>query len=102
MYSEVVSAVQAVPGVAYVDLDVLDAASWEDVLAFLGQEQATNLIDFLAERRGSRGEAQGEQPRKRILVHLAHPDAEQSDGTAPAQLAFLSPEVPDTLILKEI
>lgn len=100
-YSEVVSAVQAVPGVAYVDLDVLDAASWEDVLAFLGQEQATNLIDFLAERRRSRGEAQGEQPRKRIPVHLARPDAEQSGGTAPAQLAFLSPEVPDTLILKE-
>jgi len=88
------SVIQAVPGVAYVDLDTLDAASEADMQAFLAPDQKSNLIDFLAKKSGE------EQPRKRIPAHLARQDSGR--GIAPAQLAILTPEVPDTLILKEM
>jgi len=104
LYAEVVSTIQAVKGVDYVDLDVLDAASRDDTLAFLAQNKQPDLLAFLASERKKRsGLQEGQpQPRKRIPVHLARLDAKRADGIAPAQLAFLSPDVPDTLILKEI
>jgi len=102
LYAEVIACIQAVPGVAYVDLDTLDAASEQDVLAFLAQDQNKDLIAFLKSQRESRGEPGEVQPRKRVVVHLAHSDGRDGRAIAPAQLAFLSPEVPDTLILKEI
>jgi hypothetical protein len=85
--SQVISTIQAVEGVAYVDLDVLDAVSEDADLSDL-----TNLANTLA-------------LNDRIPVHLARLDP---DVTAlprpilPAQLAYLSPEIPDTLILTEL
>jgi hypothetical protein len=100
-YSEVVSVIQAVPGVAYVDLDTLDAASQDDVLAFLAQTEYPDLIAFLKSEREKQTKVSEEQPRKRIPAHLARPDVNRPDGIAPAQLVFASSKVPDTLILKE-
>lgn len=85
--SQVISVIQAVPGVAYVDLDVLDSVG-EDA-------DLTDLEDISA----------GLTLNDRIRVNLARVDP---DSTAlprpilPARLAYLSPEIPDTLILTEL
>jgi len=77
--SEAYRAIQGVPGVDYVDVDVFTARDSEDIL------KATDLED---------------QPKKRLRASLAKADG---DGTIhPAQLLYLSPEVADTLILKEL
>ncbi|HTG33542.1 MAG TPA: putative baseplate assembly protein [Thermoanaerobaculia bacterium] len=77
--SEAYRAIQSVPGVDYVDVDVFTTRDPEDLL------KETNLED---------------QPKKRLHASLAKAD---DDGmTHPAQLLYLSPEVADTLILKEL
>jgi hypothetical protein len=77
--SEAYRAIQGVPGVDYVDVDVFTTRDPEDLLA------ETDLED---------------QPRKRLRASLATID---DDGTIhPAQLLYLSAEVADTLILKEL
>ncbi|MFL6193738.1 MAG: putative baseplate assembly protein [Thermoanaerobaculia bacterium] len=77
--SEAYRAIQGVPGVDYVDVDVFTARDPEDIL------EAADLSD---------------QPKKRLRAFLAKAG---DDGTIhPAQLLYLSPEVADTLILKEL
>jgi hypothetical protein len=93
-YSEVVSAIQAVEGVAYADLDVLDAVDEERLKNFLeiNGEQADKetLIDRL-----------NLILKPRLNPDLAHRDP-QTGHIVPAQLAYLDPSVPDTLILTEL
>jgi predicted phage baseplate assembly protein len=105
--SEVISAVQRVPGVIYVDVDLLQTIGESDIadpdrLADKLEELATGDPDTV--------------PPPRIQVALArHDDRGQmsKDGVGPqssvlgpsilpAQLAYLSPDVPDTLLLREI
>jgi hypothetical protein len=77
--SEAYRAIQGVPGVDYVDVDVFTTRDPEDLL------KETDLEG---------------QPKKRLRASLATID---DDGTIhPAQLLYLSPEVADTLILKEL
>lgn len=83
--SEVLAAIQGVPGVAYADLDLLGAVGWDELKA------GTPL--------NSPGLAQS------ISVQLAHITKNPVQGEArirPAELAFLTPDVSDTLILQEI
>jgi predicted phage baseplate assembly protein len=77
--SEVLSVIQAVPGVAFVDLDTLDVV----------QPPLTNI-------------APGRKDR--IRVRLAQPPPSQPPGQPilPAQLAILQPDVPDTVLLSEL
>jgi predicted phage baseplate assembly protein len=85
--SQVISTIQAVPGVAYVDLDVLDSVYEDADLSDL-----ENLAKTLA-------------LSDRIPVHLARLDPDAATlprPILPAQLAYLSPEIPDTLILSEL
>lgn len=101
---EVVAAIQSVRGVAFVDLDVLDVVSEEDVLAFLSlpedQRQSLNFLEFLGQRRQSLGgAAAGGALRPRIPVRLAEV---QGRDVFPAELAVLRPDVPDTLFLQEV
>jgi predicted phage baseplate assembly protein len=85
--SEVISTIQSVPGVAYVDVDALEATTAGS------EEELKELSQRLAE-------AGQNPPNSRIVTDFARYGA---DGKIePAQLAFLLPEVPDTLILKEI
>ena len=93
--SEVISTIQQVPGVDYVDVDILDSVSETeaqnpDILKTKLQELATLGI---TRRNG--------QPKQRIPVNLAVFDS-TTNPLFPAQLAILSPQVPDTLILKEL
>lgn len=84
--SEALSVIQAQAGVAYVDLDVFDAvdeSASAETLATLG---ALEL-------------------KPRVTVDKAKIDKQQVDPSRrilPAQLAYLSPAVPDTLILTEL
>ena len=88
LLSEAVAAAQGVEGVLYVDFDIFDdlaeGASVEELLSV------------------------GEDLKLRARVHaqLAHVESSAAVGAGsrirPAQLALLTPLVPDTLILKEI
>jgi predicted phage baseplate assembly protein len=86
---EVISAVQAVPGVAWATVDALATVP-----------EGITPAD-LAALAGTLSQA----PPPRIPMALARPqpDSKEPPRTLlPAQLAVLSPRVPDTLILKEI
>jgi hypothetical protein len=73
---------QSVEGVSYVNVTVFDAVS-EDVTA----AQLAGLASTLA-------------PRNFVEADLAHNDPLL--GTLPAELAILTPAIPDTIILTEI
>jgi hypothetical protein len=95
LLSEVISVIQAVAGVTYVDVDILEGISETEVT------DPELLVKKLVALTGYRDEDNsGEKPKQRLPVQLARVD---EDGTIhPAQLAFLNPETPDTLILTEI
>jgi hypothetical protein len=107
---EVLSAIQAVPGVAYVDLDLLDTVSEREAAdperltiklrRLAGQPfdeferfETPALGHNLPPGRALRGVA------RRVVVQMARV---QGGGILPAQLAVLEPELPDTLILTEL
>lgn len=85
--SEVLSTIQMVKGIAYVDVDVLDAV-----------EEGIDLTR-LSGLAGTLGR------KDRIVVDMTKVDPTATDPAErirPAQLAYLSPEIPDTLILSEL
>lgn len=94
LLSEVISAMQTVAGVAYVDVDALGGVAErnED-----GTVRTPNELTGAAQDIVTAG-----KPDQRVRVNL--PELPQSsDGVIrPAQLAYLVPEVPDTLILNLI
>lgn len=104
--SEVIGAMQAVAGVAYVDVDLLAAIPEKKADAgtrrLLTPDEITKSInDLLQKRESEQGlpDTEKSQPPSRIPVGPAAVD----DGTVrPARLAILSPNVPDTLILNQI
>jgi predicted phage baseplate assembly protein len=98
--SEVINVMQAVRGVAYVDVDLLRGIP--EQIADAGQrrlltpEEITNSVSqpFRDERDNILKE-----PLSRITVNLS---GRENDTVRPAQLAFLTPEVSATLILNQI
>jgi uncharacterized phage protein gp47/JayE len=96
--SEVISVIQAVKGVAYVDVDKLDSISEAEI------ENEILLEAKLEKLKGVGG------PNKRVSARLAQPnpayatspDGAQEPAVLPAQVAYLLPKVPDTLILNQI
>ena len=101
LLSEVIATVQTVPGVAYVDVDELDAVNEAQLMEFLNQRvgSAKDLFSFL---RQQAQQDEGIRPRPRIPVQVARLDDSPVGGVAPAQLAILTPDVEITLILEEI
>jgi len=100
--SEVISTVQQVAGVAYVDVDLLDGVSETDVT---NPSALSKKLALPTDQTGTR--EQVVQPRQHIRVGLAQTAAmdparaKLTTGKSifPAQLAILLPGVPDTLIL---
>ena len=89
--SEAVSVMQRVEGVVYVDVDVFDSISETELgsqnllKAKLGQLQTT------------------EKPGPYVRAALARPQRlPPQPPILPAQIAYLSPDVPDTLLLNSI
>lgn len=111
--SEVISTIQQVPGVAYVDVDILDTVSETeaaDPTKLVAKIQA--LTQNEVSPSGIQSSATGtdkpqdeKQPKNRIPISLARvePDVKKrflpKQLIQPAQLAVLSPTVPLTLIL---
>ncbi len=89
--SEVISAIQHVPGVDYVDVDLLETVAESDT------EDANRLKQRLEEISKA---AASKQPRQHIPVALGHID--RQGIIRKAQLAFLNPALPDTLLLSAI
>jgi hypothetical protein len=102
--SEVVSIIQSVQGVAYVDVDVLrgipekipaDGENPGERRLLTPDEITARVTEPLIDE----SENTIQEPISRIRVNLA---AFEEGIIRPAQLAFLTPEVPTTLILNQI
>jgi predicted phage baseplate assembly protein len=89
LLSDAIEAIQQVPGVVYVDVDVFDSISEAELLAGFSAPAALNLT---LEDRLAIAPA-------RVVVRRT--PVERHD-IAPAQLAYLGADVPDTLILQEL
>ncbi len=92
LLSEAISTIQAVEGVDYVDVDLLDGISETDAR---DPETLAAKLEALATA----------QPRRRLTVDLARIDPGTTDPALrirPAQLAYLNPDLPDTLILTDV
>lgn len=104
--SEVLSVMQQVAGVAYVDLDVLDAITQQQLTNALQQIQADAL------KTANTGQQPTNLPDLATLLQLedlpvvpsalARLDNKHPGNILPAQLVFLTPDVQDTLILNEL
>jgi hypothetical protein len=97
LLSEVISTIQHVEGVAYVDVDTFGGIPEKKVDATSGLRRP--LLPSEIEAEITPLAQSEEQPYQRVRVDLA---GSEGDSIRPAQLAFLTPQVPDTLILKEI
>ena len=103
LLSEVISVIQHVRGVAYVDVDVLrgiperipDAKNPGQRRLLTPEEIAKQVTEPLKDQAGTIIK----EPLARITVNLADSKAGM---ILPAQLAFLTPDVPETLILNQI
>jgi predicted phage baseplate assembly protein len=91
--SEVISVIQAVKGVLYVDVDILDSIS----------ETEIKSEKLLEEKKSRWTDPNRTISSSKQYVHakLAWFDKD-NNKILPAQLAYLTPDVPDTLILKKI
>lgn len=105
--SEVFSVIQSIPGVDYVDLLLLGAVDQDTVVTALDKAsqtppdpsdpKETETEEFL--------ELLGLAGHNDVPVSLAKIDPKATNPAkriAPAQLAFLTPDLPDTLILTEL
>jgi hypothetical protein len=92
--SEVISAIQSVPGVAYVDVDALGGVGERNAE---GKLRTPNEIIEAAQ-----AVAQQVKPDQRVRVNLPEIPKALDGEIRPAQIAYLLPEVPDTLILNLI
>lgn len=82
LLADAIAAVQRITGVSYVDVDVFDLISEAQLLAGFTEQQVPTLAR-----------------RERLTLS---PARVEQRVPRPAQLAYLSPDVPDTLILQEI
>jgi len=119
--SELISTVQKVPGVDFVDVDIFDSISKTEAetitakadfpnqptLSSKLEDIAKGIYNVTSEKStvesadsANRPEKQ-KQPRPNIPVNLARIE-QGKKGIQPAQLAIFSPEIVDTLMLKEV
>jgi hypothetical protein len=113
--SQVQSVIQSVEGVAYTDIEVLDTLSQTEFKVGLQQSGTSNSNGFQTMTKTEPRESNLKEifqklqtsttiPKARLPVRDVRIDVD-NDGTQiirPAQIAYLSPEVPDSLFLTEI
>lgn len=112
LLGEVIATIQSVPGVVYVDVDLLRGIP-EKKIAANGERTLTTLDDISDIVLGPPTSTKGKgsinllndpfndslkDPQEKICVNLAG----NSSGIYPAQLAFLTPSVTSSLILNQI
>ena len=93
LLSNAIATIQGVAGVTYVDVNVFDTISEAQLLEGFGAPAAVSLV--------LRDRIPIESARLASTTSLSQAHSAQ-DSIAPAQLAYLAPEVPDTLILQEL
>lgn len=89
LLSEVITAIQSIEGVDYVEVDVFDSIP----------EAISAMPGALEEKLKTLADAAGQAPAPRISIKMARTEG---GVIKPAQIAYLTPVVPDTLILKEL
>jgi hypothetical protein len=100
--SEVIAAIQGVRGVEYVDLDVLtsiDAATLQKLIDLIASKPSAENTDL--KLLAALGLDIAATP-KRVVVELARANPQNTSKILPAQLATLSRDVPQTLVLTEL
>lgn len=97
LLSEVMSVMQAVRGVAYVDVDAFGGIPEKKLDQ--GQRRLLTPAEIGNEVQKLVTQSMAEGPTHRVRVNLA---GSANGSLQPAQLAFLTPEVPETLILNQI
>ncbi len=95
--SEVISTIQAVAGVAYVDVDTLGRVP--EKKSDHGQRRLLTPDEIAAEVQRQIDASQTAGPARRVIAHLA---GAETNPLSPAQLAYLTPDVAATLILNQI
>lgn len=103
---EVIGTIQGVDGVDLVDVDLLDGVSESDaqspeVLA----DKLARLAALSSPPAPGASDCRPVQPKPRVGVELARIDpaaADPSKRIRPAQMAYLTPDLPDTLVLVEV
>jgi hypothetical protein len=88
LMSEAMKTIQNIAGVTYADIDLFESVS----------ETEANDADGLKDKLDSLATSEG-RTKSRIVVKAAEATA---DGIRPSQIAFLTPKIPDTLILEEL
>jgi hypothetical protein len=101
--SEVIAAIQAVPGVAYVDLDCLSILS-EKIIEDELVQATLNTTDAGEKEEEARfsTKLQESSVKHRVKVYPARPDPTVPGELLPAQIAALWPSLPETLVLTEL
>jgi len=95
--SEVVSAIQRVPGVVYVDLDILDAVSETEIL------EPAEVAKKMANLMETSDAIKDELPEPRIVAEEARIEENRGiNQIKPAQIAYLSSDIPEAIVLKEL
>lgn len=104
--SEVLSVIQQVPGVGFVDLDILDAVNQSRLLQALDTIHLQELQDAANGKKSDKTQdlidLLGLQTRQVVPAKLAQAGRNQSSRFTPAQLVFLTPAIADTLIINEL
>jgi predicted phage baseplate assembly protein len=94
LLSTAIAVMQGVAGVTYVDVDIFDAISESQLLGGFGASTAEKLK--LRDRIAI------EPARTAKARRFLSPGVVDASRILPAQLAYLAPDVPDTLILQEL
>ncbi len=104
--SEVLSIIQQVPGVAFVDLDILDGITQAKLLPAL---DTIHQQELQAAATGQKADETQDllnllnlHVRQVVPARLAQASRNQPGSFLPAQLAFLTPAIPDTLIINPL
>jgi hypothetical protein len=101
--SEVIRVIQAVEGVAYVDVDMLRGIPEKTADAQNpGQRRLLTPAEITAKIKEPLIDARGNATKEPLARLTANPAGFEAGAIRPAQLAFLTPDVPATLILNEI
>ncbi len=114
LLSEALSAMQAVTGVDYVDIDDFDALDTQALVTYLRMQERIQELEAKPSRSpAEEGELESLRlqqdqfiaRKERVSIELARADYAVVDPLKrikPAEIAYLSPNVPDTLVLKPI
>jgi hypothetical protein len=97
LLSAVISTIQRVPGVAYVDVNTFGAIPGKVADKRTGQRRLLTPTEIVGAVKDILEQSQ-QMPPPRIPVNLA--DVEMG-ALRPAQIAYLTPDVPETLIITE-